>query len=88
MSTNDVKHEYEIQVGDRVQFTEAADETSAVEHLGKTGTVVHLSYPTDIGASYPNDPFVEVQFDDGESEHFWTEELTVLPPSDGQAPGL
>ena len=88
MTTNDVKHEYEIKEGDRVQFTEAADETSAVEHLGKTGTVKGLSYPTDIGASYPNDPFIAVKFDDGSYEHFWTEELTVLPPSDGEAPGL
>ena len=64
--------------GLRVKVIQCADETCEEENVGKEGTVQSLTYPKDIGASFPYDPFIHVKLDDGTYESFWKEELKVL----------
>lgn len=76
------------QVGDRVQVVRLTDETEDPDTLHKVGTVEYLSFPRDISATFPHDPYISVSLDDGTSGEFWKEELIKLPDTTTEAPGL
>ena len=45
------------------------------EFVGRAGRVVHLEYGCGCGQSYPDDPMIGVDFDGGDVQEFWREEL-------------
>lgn len=63
------------KIGQTVRVVSLTDETGDKGCLGKSGKVTHFDYDCGCGQSYPDDPMIEVQFDDGKIEEFWKEEL-------------
>lgn len=66
------------EVGDRVRVVGITDETGLQEYIGRDGEVDHLDYDCGCGQTYPGDPMIGVNFDNGDGEEFWKEELTPV----------
>jgi len=64
--------------GDRVQVIQIIDEEGDEKYIGKIGTIVALDYDCGCGQTYPHDPMIMVEFDNGKSEEFWKEELVII----------
>ncbi len=64
-----------IRIGQHVTVTKAIDETCLADQIGCSGVVVHLEYSCGCGQTYPADPMIGVQLDDGRTDEFWLEEL-------------
>jgi len=69
-----------FQVGDRVIVIASADDCGYPERIGQHGIVVQLRYETEVGDTYPGDPFISVVLDVDKWEgSFWKEELANEP---------
>jgi hypothetical protein len=66
-----------FHIGQRVCVIAAADETAAIEFLGRVGTVAYFEYECGCGQTYPKDPMIGVLFGN-KIEEFWKEELAVV----------
>lgn len=87
-----------FQLGDRVQFVMASDETITTDDpedddaiyvpLGSVGVVVHLDYSCGCGQVYPGEPMIGVALDgweplpDNKLPEFWPEELAMMGAPD------
>ena len=58
----------------RVVLSEEPDE-GIDDCIGKKGVVVYLEYECGCGQSFPFDPMIGVQLEDGRTQEFWHEEL-------------
>lgn len=69
-----------FQPGQAVRVVAAIDTDvhDVTSFIGKSGTVQYLEYHCGCGQTYPNDPMIGVQFENGAGEEFWTEELAAV----------
>jgi len=65
-------------IGQAVTIVFATDETFDQRFMGRTGVIVHYDYSCGCGQSFPRNPMIGVQFESGEIEEFWKEEMTIL----------
>ena len=67
----------QLKKGDRVKVVQSSqDETFDTAFAGKEGTVSAVIIRNEVGAR-PSDPSIKVEFEDGSSDWFWTEELIL-----------
>ncbi|KNB60914.1 hypothetical protein [Chryseobacterium sp. Hurlbut01] len=67
-------------IGDKVLILSNPnkDVTFLNEFSGKKGTIIYFDYNCGCGQAYPNDPMIGVEFNKGEIEEFWKEEVEKL----------
>jgi hypothetical protein len=74
------------RIGERIIIKGSEDETFDPVYLGRTGIVKYLEYGCGCGQSYPLDPMIGVEFDNGTTAEFWREELSRCHPSHRKSP--
>ncbi len=63
-----------FRIGDWVRIVRFSDSTADAGFLRKRGRVLYFEYSCGCGQSYPDDPMIGVQFENGTAE-FWKEEI-------------
>ncbi|MCX6214301.1 hypothetical protein [Spirosoma sp.] len=53
------------------------DDTFDVEFIGKEGVIVFFEYDCGCGQTYPDDPMIGVEFNDGRVAEFWKDEILI-----------
>ena len=66
-----------MKPGQKIRVINSKDETFDERYVGMTGRVSRLIDDHACGKS-PDDPLIEVEFDDGITECFWSEELVCI----------
>jgi hypothetical protein len=69
-----------VRIGARVLIVASDDETFDAAYLGKVGIVKYLEYGCGCGQSFPSDPMIGVEFENGTIEEFWAEETAAYTP--------
>ena len=61
-----------------VKIIAISDETGNKSYLGQYGKIKYFDYVCGCGQSYPNDPMIGIEFNNGKIEEFWKEELKIV----------
>ncbi len=54
------------------------DDTFDDKFADQVGEIKHFEYESSCGQTYPGDPMIGVQLDDGKRDGFWHEELELV----------
>lgn len=67
-----------MKVGSGVKVVKMADEVGDPKYIGRVGIVSKMERGTAGVGDSENDPYITVDFGDGSSDGFWTEELELV----------
>jgi len=82
MSANPLYHDVEgapFRIGEGVRIVCSEDDTFDRAFLGRIGIVKYFEYECGCGQSFPLDPMIGIEFDNGTVEEFWSDELRCNP---------
>jgi len=66
------------KIGNLVKVIFATDETFDNSFMGQVGKIIHYCYSCGCGQSFPDDPMIGIEFNEGVIEEFWKEEIKRL----------
>ena len=67
-----------LKIGQRVRVLAPCDEAGYPDLTGLLGTVAYFEYECGCGQTFPGDPMIGVDLENGDSHEFWKEELEAV----------
>jgi len=64
-----------FKAGQEVEIIKISDETGDESYLNKMGVIKYFDYLCGCGQTYPDDPMIGIEFNNGVVEEYWKEEI-------------
>ncbi len=83
LDKNPIEHNVEgapFKIGQRVRILNnpSNDETFDKRFANKVGEIKYFEYESGCGQTFPSDPMISVQLNNGKRDGFWHEELELV----------